>query len=135
VAKKTAKPKVEKAKYIPGVCNIGPQERKLRKIAGWIGILVTLALAVYFHLSVVPQAAKLFIFLPALVGSVGLLQYYQHFCVNFGMRGLFNVNKEAFKTDTVDQAKYRKMDQAKALQIIFIAVAISLGVTLLVYFF
>jgi hypothetical protein len=132
---KTAKPKAPKVKYVPGVCNIGPQERKLRKIAGWIGTVVTLALAVYFHFANISSGVKLWIFLPAMLGSVGFLQYYQHFCVNFGLRGLFNVNKEAFKTDTVNQAKFRKMDQAKALQILFIGLVISLGITLLVYFF
>lgn len=56
---------MEQAKYIPGVCNIGPQERVLRSRVGWIGTVAFMALAVYFHMAPFPQWANLFLFIPA----------------------------------------------------------------------
>lgn len=69
------------------------------------------------------------------MGSIGLLRYYRHFCVNFGLRGLMNMDKEAFKTDRVDQAEFRRMDRANAWKIIATGAALSLAATLLAYFF
>jgi hypothetical protein len=33
---------MEKYTYIPGVCNIGPDEIKKRKIGGWAGLTITI---------------------------------------------------------------------------------------------
>lgn len=126
---------MEQVKYIPGVCNIGPQERKLRSMVGWVGTAIFLALTAYFHLAAFPKWAELFLFIPVLLGAMGLLQYYSHFCVNFGMRGVFNVDKAAFQTDTVEQAEYRALDKQKALKIIFSGLGLALAATALAYFF
>jgi hypothetical protein len=125
---------VEQAKYIPGSCNIGPQERVLRLRIGWAGMAVFLALLIWFHMAPFPKWANLFLFIPALMGAMGLLQYYSHFCVNFGLRGVFNVDKEAFKTENVEQAEYRTLDRKNALKIISTALGIALVITLVAYF-
>lgn len=104
-------------------------------IGGWIRTVVFLALLVYFHLGGVPKWANFFLFIPALMGSIGLLQYYLHFCVNFGLRGLMNVDKEAFKTEPVEQAEFRRLDRQKAWKIISVGLGLSLAVTLAAYFF
>ncbi len=122
---------MEQAKYIPGTCNIGIQERKLRRMVGWIGTALYLALMIYFHLAAFPKWANYFLFIPALLGAMGLLQDYAHFCVNFGLRGLFNVDKEAFQTDTVLEDAYRTLDRQKAWGIIFTGVGIGLAAILL----
>lgn len=70
---------MEQAKYIPGACNIGLKERVLRSRVGWIGTVVFMALAVYLHLAPFPKWANLFLFIPALLGAMGLLQYYSAF--------------------------------------------------------
>lgn len=65
---------------------------------------------------------------------MGLLQFYSHFCVNFGLRGVMNVDKEAFKTDTVEQAEYRALNRKNAWRIISIGFGIALVATLVAYF-
>jgi len=35
---------IQKNQYIPGVCNIGTEEIKKRKQAGWIGLIATIVL-------------------------------------------------------------------------------------------
>ncbi len=126
---------MEKAKYIPGVCNIGPQERSLRLMAGWIGTGTFIALLVYFHFGGVSKGTNFYLLIPALLGSIGFLQDYNHFCVNFGLRGLMNMDKAAFQTDTVEQAEFRRLDRQNAWRIISIGAGISLAATLAAYFF
>jgi len=119
--------------YIPGVCNIGPKERVLRVKAGKIcaGIFVVLFLILYFTHA--PAGLRFFLFLPAFVGSLGFIQNGMRFCVNYGFRGLFNVEKSAGNADTVEQAEYRRVDQEKAVEIISYSVITGLLATFLTF--
>ncbi len=77
-------------KYIPGVCNIGPAEISNRKLIGWVGLVITIVLWILFSYLDVSAGIFLFLFFPAFTSSIGFTQAYSHFCVHFGMRGLFN---------------------------------------------
>jgi hypothetical protein len=114
-----------KSDYIPGVCNIGPAERRARRMAGWIGLVTTIALWTIFILARTPQIWRLFVFLPASMAATGFLQSALHFCAGFGMKGVFNFGPEVGKTDTVLQAEFRKKDRQKALFILFLSVLIG----------
>ena len=116
--------------YVPGTCNIGPEEIKMRTTAGWIGLAATVligALLVYLPVS---HWTRLVLFFPAAIGALGFLQSAFHFCVAFGMEGLFNVSHEAGKTESVSQQEFRKADKRKAIQIIVYAVVIGILVAL-----
>ncbi len=125
---------MEQEKYIPGACNIGPQERKLRKTAGWIGLGLFLALLGILYASHAPQWARFFLLLPALLSVTGWVQYAHRFCVNFGMRGLVNMDKPAFQTENVVEEAFRRKDRQRALGLIALSAAISLAATLAAYF-
>lgn len=125
---------MEQEKYIPGVCNIGPQERQLRKIGGWAGIGLFLALFTVLYFSRAPLWTRWFLFLPALVAATGWVQYTNHFCVNFGMRGLMNMDKAAFQTDNVVEEEFKRKDRQRSLKLIGFSVLVSLGATLAAYF-
>jgi hypothetical protein len=102
------------AEYIPGVCNIGTAEISRRRQSGWIGLGATVLLWIAFFIFRVPAPWRLFLFLPAALGASGFLQAAFHFCAAFGMRGVFNFGPEAGKTDTVEQAEFRRQDLRKA---------------------
>jgi hypothetical protein len=104
--------------YIPGVCNLGRTEIRARWIAAGIGLVVTFAALIVFAVVPVPWYLKVLVFLPANLGFVGLLQARFQFCVKYGIQGVFNVGSELGKTDTVEQAEFRKKDRQKAIQII-----------------
>jgi len=103
-----------RAEYIPGVCNIGAAEIRRRIRGGWTGLAVTIVLWAVFFIFRVPGPWRLFLFLPAATGAAGFLQAAFHFCANFGMRGVFNFGPQAGKTDTVEQAEFRRKDRRKA---------------------
>ncbi len=122
------------SEYVPGVCNIGPAEIRMRRLSGWIGLVFTILLWGAFILLRVPAPWRLLLFLPATVSASGFLQAAMHFCANFGMRGVFNFRSEVGKTDTVEQAEFRRKDRAKALRIILYSSLIGIVVAAVGYF-
>lgn len=115
--------------YIPGVCNIGPDEIKKRKQAGWVGLVATVALWTFFFWFDTPAAWRLTLFIPAAMSAIGFLQAYMQFCAYFGFANLFNFG-EVGKTDTISQAEFRAKDRRKAWQIIIYAILIGAAVAL-----
>lgn len=125
----TPTPKVTTT-YVPGTCNIGPDEIKMRMTAGWFGVIATIVIgALLIYLPVTPWA-RLVLFFPATIGALGFLQGAFHFCVAFGMEGLFNVANPAGKTESVSQKEFRAADKKKAIQIIAYSVLIGIVVAL-----
>jgi len=120
--------------YIPGVCNIGDEEIKMRKRSGWIGLIATIILWGLFVWFNIPQVWRLTLFIPATMSATGFLQAYMHFCAYFGFASLFNFGPKVGKTDSVSQAEFRAMDRKKAWQIVIYSVLIGLVVALLGYF-
>ena len=120
-------------KYIPGVCNIGDEEIKKRKQAGWGGLIATITIWVIFIWWNVPQIWRLTLFFPVMMSATGFLQAYMHFCVYFGFWNLFNFG-DVGKTDTVQQAEFRAKDRKKAWQITVYALLIGIVVALVIYY-
>ena len=116
--------------YIPGVCNIGNEEIKKRKQAGWIGLIATAVLWALFVSTEVPHIWRLTLFLPAMMSATGFLQAYTHFCVYFGFANLFNFG-DVGKTDSVEQAEFRAKDKRKAWNILLSSILIGLVVALI----
>ena len=100
--------------YVPGVCNIGTAEIQRRRQSGWIGLAVTIVAWGAFIAFRVPAPWRLFLFLPAAGSATGFFQAGFHFCAGFGIRGVFNFGSEVGKTDTVEQAEFRRKDRTKA---------------------
>jgi hypothetical protein len=119
--------------YIPGTCNIGPAEIKARRNfaiqAGVVGVILIILLLI-FH---VAPLWRLSLFLPAASFGVGFLQWYNHFCVNFGMRGVFNFG-DIGKTFTNEQKEDFKKDRMKAQKMIIQGVIFGLVLSILFYF-
>jgi hypothetical protein len=118
----------QKSEYVPGVCNIGPAEIRARRMAGWMGMGATFLLWVLFFIFRVPAPWRLTLFIPATMSAVGFLQAAMHFCAAFGVMGVFNFGPDVGKTDTVEQAEYRRQDRRKALSIIFYSGLIGIAV-------
>jgi hypothetical protein len=116
--------------YVPGVCNIGRAEVSRRMQSGWIGLAVTALLWAVFAIFRVPAPWRLFLFLPATLAATGFFQAAFHFCANFGMRGVFNFGPDVGKTDTVEQAAFRRKDRRKAQLIILYSALVGVVVAI-----
>ena len=120
--------------YIPGVCNIGPAEIRLRQRTGWIAIALTAILWSVMAYLGAGASWRLLLFFPSALSAVGFIQARMHFCAAFGMRGLFNFGSEVGRTDSALQAEFRAEDRKKALQIIVYSVLAGLIVASIAYF-
>lgn len=120
-------------KYIPGVCNIGDEEIRMRKRTGQIGLVVTIALWALFIWFDVPQIWRLTLFIPAMMSATGFMQAYMHFCAYFGFASLSNFGPKVGETDTVQQTEFRAKDRKKAWRIVINSTIIGLVIALLGY--
>lgn len=117
--------------YSPGVCNIGPAERKLRLNSGWFGAGLTFAALAAFVIFNVPDPWRVLVAAPAVLSANGFLQYRMHFCVNFAMRGLYNLGDSLHAEESVIDKEMRRADQRKGLQIIGLSLLIGAAVVII----
>jgi hypothetical protein len=118
--------------YIPGVCNIGPAEQKLRARSGWIGLAAAAVLGGILVASQAPPLWRLLVFLPAFSAATGFLQSALHFCLGFGFKSVFNFG-EPGRMDSVAEAEFRRIDRRKAQSILAYSALIGLAAALLAY--
>ena len=81
------------ADYIPGSCNIGEGEINRRRIVAAIGFVLSLSALTTFITTDVSQSARVGIFIPLLVMSIGWVQSRKKFCLAYGFTGTFNFGK------------------------------------------
>jgi hypothetical protein len=121
-----------KAEYIPGTCNIGPAEIKARRKAAMVAAILSVVLIV---LLVALHADKLWrftLFIPAASVAISFQQVYFHFCVRFGLKGVFNFGNIG-KTFSVDQQENFKKDRMKAQKMIAAGIVFGLVISILFY--
>lgn len=117
--------------YVPGVCNIGPAERRQRAMMGWIGLAITFAALAIFVIFDVPTPVRVLVAIPAALAANGFLQSALHFCVGFAMRGLYNLGDKLGTEENVLDAQMRKADQKKGIQITVYSLLIAAAVVLI----
>ena len=117
--------------YIPGMCNIGPAERRKRRIGGIAGAVGTILLLIVLIVIDAPVLWRLILIIPATGAAIEFLQDALHFCVGFGVRGIYNVLNSTGITDNVEQESYRQKDRRKAWQIVGLSFVIGLAFSLL----
>jgi hypothetical protein len=121
-----------KPEYIPGTCNIGPKEIKARRNVAIFSALLAIALITLLLMLHAGKLWRFLLFIPATSVGVGFQQWYFHFCVNFGLRGVFNFG-DIGKTFSVEEKEYFKKDRAKAWKMITTGIVFGLVVTILFY--
>jgi hypothetical protein len=115
--------------YVPGTCNIGPEEIALRRRAGHVGLAVTAALGAALVRSNLHPAWRLALALPAAGAASGYLQARQRFCANYGFRGLYNFDTRGHE-QPVPLPGTQAEDRRRSIQITTSSAAIGLGVAL-----
>ena len=116
--------------YVPGVCNIGPEEISRRRLIGWVGLLITAVLFAALFVTHVDPLWRLFAFLPATMSAAGFLQAATHFCSGFAQKGLYNLGPIG-KTETVPDKASAQKDKQKGGMLTIYSVLIGIIVTII----
>ena len=79
--------------YVPGACNIGPEEIARRERVARIGLVATVALALLLLASGVGVGSptRLLVGLPLTGAAIGWIQAQRRFCLAYGFAGTFNL--------------------------------------------
>lgn len=105
------------ADYIPGTCNIGGDELRSRRIVAAVGLILSLSTLITFITTGVSQSARIGIFIPLLVMSIGWVQSRKKFCLAYGFAGTFNFGKLGHVSRVADPIA-RAADRRTALMIV-----------------
>ena len=118
--------------YIPGSCNIGKGEIRRRQVVALIGaVLSAFTLAGLISTSGAP-GARLGIFIPLLVASIGWIQSRKKFCLAYGFMGTFNFGKLGQLSKVSDKSA-QAADRKTALSILAQSLSLAAILTLIVY--
>jgi hypothetical protein len=117
------------AGYQPGVCNIGADEIRRRRYAGWIGLGTTAVAFALLVWSGVNPWWRLLLFFPAAASASGFLQARLRFCAGFARRGIFIFSTFGQEQQVVEE-KARAADRRRGNQIAIYASLIGAAVAL-----
>ena len=120
------------ADYIPGACNIGKGEIRQRQIVALIGLVISTAALITLISTNAPRGARIGIFLPLAVASIGWVQSRKKFCLAYGFMGTFNFGKLGQLSKVADSAS-RAADRKTALSILFQAGVYAAIFTVIIY--
>jgi len=123
---------VSTADYIPGACNIGTGEIRRRQIVALIGLVLSISSLITLISTNAPRGARLGIFIPLAVASIGWVQSRKKFCLAYGFMGTLNFGKLGQLSRVADSAS-RAADRKTALSILFQAGAYAVVATAIIY--
>jgi hypothetical protein len=118
--------------YIPGVCNIGKEEVKKRRRAAIYAAILSIIVISALLLTHSIKLWRFLAFVPLASFGISVQQWSNKFCVNFGMKGVFNF-KNAGELTSVEQQEMIKADRAKAIKMIVIGLIAGLVLTIVFY--
>ena len=118
--------------YIPGTCNIGKGEVRQRQIVAVIGLVLSISILLTLISINAPRGARLALFIPLMVASVGWVQSRKKFCLAYGFMGTFNFGKLGQLSKVAESAS-RAADRKTALSILFQTTVYAAIATALLY--
>ena len=122
---------MSQADYIPGTCNIGAGEVSRRRLVAFIGLALSLVAFITFISMETPRSARISIFIPLLVTTIGWLQARKKFCLAFGIAGTFNFGKMG-QLSRVAAPISRAADRSAAIKLLAQSTAYAAAITTIV---
>jgi hypothetical protein len=116
------------SEYIPGSCNIGTGEIRRRQLVALFGLFLTIFSITTLLATDQNKSARLSIFIPAMIFSIGFIQSRSKFCLAYGLAGTFNFDRLG-KISKVGSAADRAADRKTAVLILIKSVALAALIT------
>ena len=116
------------SEYIPGSCNIGTGEIRRRQAVALFGLFLTIFSITTLLATDQNKSARLSIFIPSMIFSVGFIQSRSKFCLAYGLAGTFNFDRLG-KISKVGSAVDRTADRKTAVLILIKSVALAALIT------
>ena len=112
--------------YVPGACNIGPDEIARRQRVARIGLVATVVLAVDECGAAVGVGSptRLLVGLPLTGAAIGWIQARRRFCMAYGLAGTFNLGAIG-NMERVSGAEALAADRRTALTIVAQGIAVG----------
>ena len=120
------------AQYIPGSCNIGKGEIRQRQIVALIGLAISISSLIALISTDAPRGARLGIFIPLAVASIGWVQSRKKFCLAYGFMGTFNFGKLG-QLSRVSDKSAKRADRLTAISILVQALFYAVAGTAVMY--
>ncbi len=118
--------------YIAGACNIGKGEIRRRQFVALIGAAITITTAITLFTTDQSKAARLSIFIPAMIFAIGFVQSRKKFCLAYGLAGTFNFGSLG-DVKRVQSEEDRKADRKTALSILTQSAMLAAAITAVVF--
>jgi hypothetical protein len=116
------------AEYQPGVCNIGANQRRARRLSAIASFAVAVGIALAVTIGAVPDLL-LWATVPFVFGGwVGALQDYFRFCVAFGALARYDLSGSGGGSGRADASEAVRADRRQAVKILLLA-AVGTAVT------
>lgn len=118
--------------YIEGVCNIGPDEIRQRRIVGYVGLVLT---GIYLGFALSIDSSNLVragVFIPLYIATTGWLQATKKFCLAYGFLGTYNFGRLG-STTRVENVEALRIDRKVATSILLQSALYAAGATLLTF--
>ncbi len=119
--------------YIPGSCNLGPEEISRRWRVGYLGTAVACILILLIELTNQPQWTRLLLIIPVYSALSGYLQARQKFCYVYGWQGIFSVAGRKNFGKVKDESSLEK-DKQLVYSLVAKILAGSILITAIYYF-
>ncbi|AUG48328.1 hypothetical protein BVU17_12640 [Haloarcula taiwanensis] len=109
------------AEYQPGVCNIGANQRRARRLSAVGSFAVAAGIAVAVGVGAVPRLS-LWATVPFIFGGfLGAFQDYFQFCVAFGALARYDLSGSGGESGRVGTSEAVRADRRKAAKIILLS--------------
>ena len=118
--------------YIPGTCNIGASEVRSRQLVATVGFLLFITSSIALLGVDAPRGARLALFFPLMVASIGWVQSRKKFCLAYGFMGTFNFGKLGQLSRVSDKAA-KRADRITAISILVQALIYAAAGTAVMY--
>ena len=115
--------------YVAGSCNIGKGEVRRRQVVALVGAIISVTSLVGLISTDASGSARLSLFLPLMIFSIGFIQSRKKFCLAYGFMGTFNFGKLG-QISRVSDPIAKKADRKTAITILAQSVLLALGLTL-----